>query len=295
MFPSSFSRNYMPSQAMNRGFNRGRVNRDMAMMMNQAMQTMENMENMMAQQQLASSRRNPMLAADPFGMDPLSQIDPFSSQNPLALMDDFYDPMMGSRSMTPFQRPMGFGGALTRTPDVFRRDPFFRQTDQLMQDMLSNARDQADNRRYQLEAKRSEKDILEPGSDNKFSHQTYERLAGTGKDGKRYEREEKLLTDSEGNKRHTVKSCIDDLVKTSTWNVPPGKLEKDVPHMISYSDNNKKDEFETCWHENMPFTSISGVEGDVARLEGAKERGDSFEKIEGGDKTSQGSSQKGRR
>jgi len=302
----------MPSQAMNRGFNRGRSNRDMDMMMNQANQMMQNMENMMQQQQqqqrlspLTSGFNQLSLAPDPFGMDQFAQMDPFETQNPLALMNDFYDPMMGGGALTPFQRPMnlgaGFGGALSpfgRTQDVFRRDPFYQQTDKLMQDMLANARDQADNRRYQLEAKRSESDILEPGSDNKFSHQTYERLAGTGKDGKRYEREEKLLTDSDGTKRHTVKSSIDDSVKTSTWNIPPGKLEKDIPHMITYSDNAKKEEFEKCWHENMPFTSIPGVEGDVARLEGGAN--DSFEKIEGGgtekiEGEKQGSSQKGRR
>ena len=304
MFPSTFSRNYMPTPALNRGFGgRGRLNRDMNRMMNQMMQNMENqMDNMMATTPtpFVSPMTSPLsLAADPFAMDTFSQMDPFFSQSPLALTDEFYDPFMGGGALTPFgggaltpfQRPLGFGGALTRTPDVFRRDPFFRQTDQLLQDMLDKARDQADNRRYQLEAKRTEKDILEPGTDNKYSHQTYERLAGTGKDGRRYEREEKLLTDSDGTKRHTVKSSIDDLVKTSTWNVPAGKDEKDIPHMITYSEPEKKELFEKCWHDNMPFSTISGVEGDVARLEEGNKARESFEKIEGGEKTSQGSAQ----
>jgi GNAT superfamily N-acetyltransferase len=78
--------------------------------------------------------------------------------------------------------------------------------------------------------------------ETQFSHTTFERQAAKGDDGRLYEREEKLTTESDGSKRHTIRSTIDGSTKTSTWICLAGKDECDCPHMVTYSDKGRKDQ-----------------------------------------------------
>ncbi len=78
-------------------------------------------------------------------------------------------------------------------------------------------------------------------------------VSGVGADGKLYERDEVIQSDSTTKKKHVVKHAIEGSVKTISWECLPGQLEADCLHTVTYDNTGEKDLFDANWSKYGEF------------------------------------------